>query len=106
MEYVQNGKRGTAGALDRDRGCAAIPYDLPVPGYENGTVNTVRLWKAVPTEEFDLGKFSAGLYPEAVAEKTNAENITKVLYRTTPRNRARCCVSASNIFLRQLHCKM
>ena len=58
----------------------AIPYDIPVPGYQNGTVNTIRLWKAVPTEEFDLSKFSAGLYPEAVAEKTHAENITKVLY--------------------------
>ena len=58
----------------------AVPYDLPVPGYRNGTVNTVRLWKAVPTEEFDLSKFNVGLYPEAVAEKTDAENITKVLY--------------------------
>ena len=80
VEYVQNGKSGLQVRWIETEDVLAIPYDLPVPGYENGTVNTVRLWKAVPTEEFDLGKFSAGLYPEAVAEKTNAENITKVLY--------------------------
>ena len=80
VEYTQNGKNGLHVRWIETEDVLAIPYDLPVPGYENGTVNTVRLWKAVPTEEFDLGKFSAGLYPEAVAEKTNAENITKVLY--------------------------
>lgn len=80
VEYVQNKKDGLRVRWIETEDVLAIPYDLPVPGYENGTVNTVRLWKAVPTEEFDLGKFSAGLYPEAVAEKTNAENITKVLY--------------------------
>ncbi|MCB1860256.1 MAG: glycogen/starch/alpha-glucan phosphorylase [Gammaproteobacteria bacterium] len=80
VEYTQNRSEGLRVRWIETEDVLAIPYDLPVPGYENGTVNTVRLWKAVPTEEFDLGKFSAGLYPEAVAEKTNAENITKVLY--------------------------
>lgn len=58
----------------------AIPYDVPVPGYQNGTVNTLRLWKAAATDEFDLGEFNAGFYPESVASKNSAEQITLVLY--------------------------
>ncbi len=58
----------------------AVPYDVPVPGYQNGTVNTLRLWKAAATDEFDLGEFNAGLYPESVAAKNVAEQITLVLY--------------------------
>ena len=80
VEYMQSTERGLQVHWVDTDDVRAIPYDLPVPGFQNGTVNTVRLWRAVPTEEFDLNKFSAGLYPEAVAEKTNAENITKVLY--------------------------
>jgi starch phosphorylase len=58
----------------------AVPFDIPVPGYKNGTVNTLRLWKAEATDVFDLGEFSAGSYPESVAAKNNAELITMVLY--------------------------
>ena len=58
----------------------AVPYDVPVPGYHNGTVNTLRLWKAAATDEFDLGEFNAGSYPESVAAKNAAEHITMVLY--------------------------
>ena len=58
----------------------AVPYDMPVPGYRNGTVNTLRLWKACSTDEFDLDEFNAGLYPESVAAKNSAELITLVLY--------------------------
>ena len=58
----------------------AVPYDIPVPGYNNGTVNTLRLWKAAATDEFDLDEFNAGSYTEAVAKKNEAENITMVLY--------------------------
>ena len=58
----------------------AVPYDTPIPGYQNGTVNTLRLWKSEATEEFDLQEFNAGAYAEAVAEKNTAENITMVLY--------------------------
>ncbi len=58
----------------------AIPYDVPVPGYRNSTVNTLRLWSSAATNEFDLDEFNAGSYPEAVAAKTAAENITMVLY--------------------------
>ena len=58
----------------------AVPFDTPVPGFQNGTVNTLRLWKATATEEFDLEEFNQGDYAEAVAAKNKAENITMVLY--------------------------
>jgi starch phosphorylase len=58
----------------------AVPYDIPIPGYLNGTINTLRLWKAAATDEFDLGEFNAGSYPESVSTKNAAENITMVLY--------------------------
>ena len=58
----------------------AVPYDIPIPGYRNGTVNTLRLWKAAATDVFDLEEFNAGSYTESVAMKNEAENITMVLY--------------------------
>ena len=58
----------------------ALPFDVPVPGYHNGTVNTLRLWSAVAQDEFDLNEFNAGSYTEAVAARTAAENISMVLY--------------------------
>ena len=58
----------------------AIPFDMPIPGYKNGTVNTLRLWKATATSEFDLEEFNAGSYSESVAAKNGAEQITMVLY--------------------------
>ena len=58
----------------------AIPYDVPVPGYRNDIVNTLRLWSAAATDEFDLEEFNAGSYEDAVASKNEAENITMVLY--------------------------
>ena len=58
----------------------AVPYDLPVPGYRNDTVNTLRLWKSEATDEFNLEEFNAGSYTDAVAAKNLAEQITMVLY--------------------------
>jgi starch phosphorylase len=58
----------------------AVPFDTPIPGYRNGTVNVLRLWSAAATDEFDLGEFNAGAYAESVAAKNAAENITMVLY--------------------------
>ncbi|WP_405241406.1 glycogen/starch/alpha-glucan phosphorylase [Lentisalinibacter salinarum] len=58
----------------------AIPFDVPVPGYRNDVVNTLRLWSAAATDEFDLDEFNAGSYTRAVATKNEAENITMVLY--------------------------
>ncbi len=58
----------------------AVPYDVPMPGYRNDTVNTLRLWKSEATDEFNLDDFNAGSYTEAVAAKNLAEQITMVLY--------------------------
>jgi starch phosphorylase len=57
-----------------------VPYNYMVPGYQNGRVNTLRLWSAQATQAFDLSIFNAGDYAEAVRAQTFAENITKVLY--------------------------
>jgi len=58
----------------------AIPFDMPIAGYQNQTVNTLRLWKATATDEFNLDEFNAGSYTEAVEAKNHAEHISMVLY--------------------------
>ncbi|MBQ4810674.1 glycogen/starch/alpha-glucan phosphorylase [Pseudoalteromonas luteoviolacea] len=58
----------------------AVPFDVPIPGYRNGVVNTLRLWKSEATDEFNLKEFNEGSYSEAVAKKNLAEQITMVLY--------------------------
>lgn len=58
----------------------AMAYDTPVIGYRNGTVNTLRLWAAKSSREFDLMRFHSGDYVRAVEDKTATENISKVLY--------------------------
>jgi starch phosphorylase len=63
-----------------DKTIVGIPYDFPIGGYGNNTVNNLRLWTAKATEEFDLRFFSDGDYIRAYMQKTLCENITKVLY--------------------------
>jgi starch phosphorylase len=58
----------------------AMSYDVPVPGYKNNVVNTLRLWSAKSSEEFDLQYFNDGDYEHAVYDKMFSENISKVLY--------------------------
>lgn len=58
----------------------AVAYDMPVPGYRNKRINTLRLWKSEATDDFDLAEFNQGDYAEAVARKNQAEQITMVLY--------------------------
>ena len=57
-----------------------VPYNYMVPGYQNGRVNTLRLWSAQATKAFDLAIFNSGDYADAVRSQTFAENISKVLY--------------------------
>ncbi len=57
-----------------------MPYDMPIAGYGNDTVNTLRLWRARASQELDLADFNAGDYLAAVEEKNLSENISKVLY--------------------------
>ena len=58
----------------------AMAYDMPVLGYRNDTVNTLRLWAAKSTREFDLARFNAGEYVRAVEDKNASESISHVLY--------------------------
>ncbi|MFH1567829.1 MAG: glycogen/starch/alpha-glucan phosphorylase [Gemmatimonadota bacterium] len=58
----------------------AMAYDTPIPGYGNNTVNTLRLWAAKATREFDLEHFNYGDYEKAVEDKNLSETISRVLY--------------------------
>ncbi|KRZ67078.1 Glycogen phosphorylase [Trichinella papuae] len=58
----------------------AMPYDTPVPGYQNNVVNTLRLWSAKAENHFNLTFFNDGDYIQAVLDRNAAENITRVLY--------------------------
>ncbi len=58
----------------------AIPYDMPVAGYDCETVNSLRMWRAKSTKAMDFASFSSGDYVKAVAEEELAEVISKVLY--------------------------
>jgi starch phosphorylase len=74
----KQGKRHVRWVDTRD--VLAIPFDMPVPGFQNDVVNTLRLWKSAATEEFNLDEFNAGSYTEAVEAKNTAEQISMVLY--------------------------
>ncbi|XP_062912407.1 glycogen phosphorylase, brain form [Mobula hypostoma] len=58
----------------------AMPYDTPVPGFKNNTVNTMRLWSAKAPNDFNLKDFNTGDYIQAVLDRNLAENISRVLY--------------------------
>ena len=59
----------------------AVPYDTPIKGYKNNTVNTLRLWSAETMEEdFDFSSFSQGNYAKAGEDKYSVEAISQVLY--------------------------
>jgi len=57
-----------------------VPYDYPIVGYKNSTVNNLRLWSAKASSEFDLSIFNEGDYVKAVESKNLSENISRVLY--------------------------
>ncbi|CAF4728752.1 unnamed protein product, partial [Rotaria sp. Silwood1] len=58
----------------------AMPYDTPVPGFNNNVVNTLRLWSAKAAQKFNFQFFNDGDYLNAVSEQSLAENVTRVLY--------------------------
>ncbi len=58
----------------------AVPYDMPIVGYGNGIVNTLRIWDAQPVECFHLDSFDKGDYQKAVEQENLARNIVEVLY--------------------------
>ncbi|MBP3719234.1 MAG: glycogen/starch/alpha-glucan phosphorylase [Eubacterium sp.] len=58
----------------------AVPYDMPIVGYGNNVVNTLRMWDAEATQEFNLNSFDRGEYEKAVEEQNLAKTISEVLY--------------------------
>lgn len=63
-----------------DHTVIAVPYDMPVIGYKNDSIGTLRVWQCQAEEELDFEAFNEQDYPRALAEKNKAEDITRVLY--------------------------
>ena len=63
-----------------DQTVIAVPYDMPIIGYGNDNIGTLRLWQCEPEQELDFDAFNAQDYQRALAEKNRAEDITRVLY--------------------------
>lgn len=79
-ETIKEADGRTRTVWHQDHTVIGVPYDTLVPGYNTATVNTLRLWRARASRDFDFGIFNAGDYSRAVAEKTASETISKVLY--------------------------
>ncbi len=91
-EYTKEIKFGgyvkmTPGADGRDHfsqenyiAVKAVPYDMPIVGYDNGIVNTLRIWDAEAVNDFNLDSFDKGDYQRAVEQENLARTITEVLY--------------------------
>ncbi len=72
--------RGPRSVWEEYEVVVAMPYDFPVPGYRNGTVNSIRLWSARPAEEFPADYINHGDYVRACEETSQSGRITKVLF--------------------------
>jgi starch phosphorylase len=66
--------------LQNTQSVVAVPYDYPILGYGNNTVNTLRLWNAEAKNKFDLQSFNQGDYTKSIAEQGLANSISNVLY--------------------------
>ena len=64
----------------KDMKVKAVPYDTPIVGYGNKNINTLRLWKCEPLEDFNFTLFNEQKYDEALKNKNRAEDISRVLY--------------------------
>ena len=63
-----------------DETVKAVPYDMPILGYDTDNVGTLRLWQAEPIDEFDFDLFNEQKYEKSLKYKNSAENISRVLY--------------------------
>ncbi len=91
-EYATEVKFGGYVRMDRDSNgrdmfiqegyqvVRAVPYDMPVVGYGNNVINTLRIWDAEPVHRFNLASFDRGDYQKAVEQENLARNIVEVLY--------------------------
>ena len=73
-------EKGLQFSLDEAQTVKAIPYDMYVPGADNGSVEKLRLWRAIDSEGFDMKSFNSGDFTKAAQRNNRAEAITKVLY--------------------------
>lgn len=91
-EYATEVKFGGYVRMDRDSNgrdmfiqegyqvVRAVPYDMPIVGYGNNVINTLRIWDAEPVHRFNLASFDRGDYQKAVEQENLARNIVEVLY--------------------------
>lgn len=63
-----------------DMDVRAIPYDMPIVGYGTRNVNTLRLWKSEPMEEFDYDAFNSQRFTDAIVERERVADLCRVLY--------------------------
>jgi starch phosphorylase len=80
VENISDTRRGKKPVWTDWQMFKAVPYDIPMIGFNSNTVNMLRLWSARADEGFRLDVFNQGDYVRAVEEKNWAENVTKVLY--------------------------
>ena len=79
IEYDENEKRNKF-IQENYESVLAIPYDMPIVGYGNHVVNTLRIWDAQAITEFKLDSFDRGEYHKAIEQENLAKNIVEVLY--------------------------
>ena len=80
VQFVQD-KNGRSHYVQE--GCQvirAVPYDLPIVGYDNDIINTLRIWDAEPIQHFNLDSFDKGDYQKAIEQENLAKTIVEVLY--------------------------
>lgn len=75
----------------------AVPYDMPIVGYGNNVVNTLRIWDAQPIDTFSLSAFDKGDYQKAVEQENLARTWLRSFIRTTTTMRVKSCVLNSSI---------
>ncbi len=63
-----------------DMDVRAVPYDMPIVGYDTKNVNTLRLWKSEPMEEFDYDAFNSQRFTDAIVERERVADLCRVLY--------------------------
>lgn len=80
VRAVKNENGGFRFVQENYQSVIAVPYDYPVVGYNNNTINTLRLWDAEAKNKFDLKSFNEGNYTKAVEEQNLARTLSEVLY--------------------------
>ncbi len=79
VKTVQDGQRNVF-VQEGYQSVMAVPYDMPIVGYKNNVVNTLRIWDAQPVNTFSLAAFDKGNYQQAVEQENLAKNLVEVLY--------------------------